>query len=184
MISAFCINPEYDRQYILKLLIEKLDLEYDTNNEYPYFCELARKDLKQNCRSAINFVQEMPILRKRIELSFGVDIYAKKNEDVLSNNLISEAYLRKVYDFINGDALENISFKEFCRCAAERDFSRIYNSHGVRCSKIKYVIYVISRIAGKEWYIDTAHSINTEPQKCSGASVPKLWRKKLDGIRV
>ena len=186
IISALYMSPSADRQYILKLLVEKLDLEYDTNYEYPQFRNYIRTSDYDNSSTNIEtFMKEMPILRKRIELTFGVDIYAKKDaREGLSSNFVSEAFLRKVYNIVNGDAFADISFNEFERCVAERDFSKIYNSKVVRCTKVKYVIYTISRAAGKEWYIDAAHSINTEPQKCSGATVPKLWRKKLDSIRV
>lgn len=184
-IASLCLNPLTDKQYLKQIITNMLDLEYDTDFSYSNVWEFLHVQFPMNTIESIEaFVQQMPILRKRIELSFGVDIYAKKRDEDMSNNLVSEAYLRKVYDILNGDAFENISFNEFRCCVSERNFSKIYNSQNARCSKVKYTIYTISRIAGKEWYLDTAHSINTEPQKCSGATVPKLWRKKLNSIRT
>jgi hypothetical protein len=128
----------------------------------------------------------MPILRKRIELTFGVDIYATHNSsNNVSSNLIDQCYLRKVYDYIIGDVFKNISFEEFKGCVAKRDFSNIYYSEGSKCAMTKYLIYILGKhIDDESWYRDVAHSINTEPQKCSGASVPPLWRKNLNSIRA
>lgn len=187
MISAYYMDSAYDNTYLLKLLTEKLDLEFDTDNEYQYYRRFV-DDHDFNMPGTFDvecFIKHMPILRKRIELTFGVDIYAKKGvAKSMSNNLINTAYLRKVYNFVNGDAFTNISFDEFNRCVAERDFSRMYHSDNALYSRIKCHIFAISRIAGIDWYRDAAHSINTEPQKCSGASVPKLWRKELLAIRL
>ena len=104
----------------------------------------------------------MPILRKRIELTFGVDIYAiNKPRQSVSSRLIEQCYLRKVYDYVCDDAFKGISFKEFERCVVERNFSKIYNSEYAKASMVKYLIYVLSRhIDSESWYRDAAHSIN------------------------
>ena len=37
MISAYYMDSSYDNAYLLKLLTEKLDLEFDTESEYQYY---------------------------------------------------------------------------------------------------------------------------------------------------
>lgn len=184
-IMAFSLDSSIDKQYLKQIIANKLDLEYDTTNPYTYLWDYLHITFPVGDVERVEgFMLAMPFLREQIELSFGVDLYSKsKSKSVLSHRAVNQKYLHELYDFLIGDAFTNISFKEFERCVAERDFSKIYNSRNALCSKIKYLIYVISRVAGKEWYLDSAHSINTEPQKCSGASVPKLWRKALLAIR-
>lgn len=182
MISAYYMDSSYDNTYLLKLLTEKLDLEFDTESEYRYYRRFV-DDHDFNMPGTFDveyFIKHMPILRKRIELTFGVDIYAiNKPSQSVSSRLIEQRYLRKVYDYVCDDAFKGISFKEFERCVVERNFSKIYNSEYAKASMVKYLIYVLSKhIDSESWYRDTAHSINTEPQKCSGASVPKQWRKQ------
>lgn len=188
MISAYYMDSSYDNAYLLKLLTEKLDLEFDTESEYRYYRRFV-DDHDLNMPGTFDvecFIKHMPILRKRIELTFGVDIYAiNKPSQCVSSRLIDQCYLRKVYDYVCDDAFKGISFKEFERCVVERNFSKIYNSEYAKASMIKYLIYVLSKhIDNESWYRDTAHSINTEPQKCSGASVPKQWRRELNAIKA
>ena len=188
MISAYYMDSSYDNTYLLKLLTEKLDLEFDTESEYQYYRRFV-DDHDFNMPGTFDvecFIKHMPILRKRIELTFGVDIYAiNKPSQSVSSRLIDQCYLRKVYDYVCDDAFKGISFKEFERCVVERNFSKIYNSEYAKTSMIKYLIYVLSKhIDSESWYRDTAHSINTEPQKCSGASVPKQWRRELNAIKA
>ena len=188
MISAYYMDSSYDNTYLLKLLTEKLDLEFDTESEYRYYRRFV-DDHDFNMPGTFDvecFIKHMPILRKRIELTFGVDIYAiNKPSQSVSSRLIEQWYLRKVYDYVCDDAFKGISFKEFERCVVERNFSKIYNSEYAKASIIKYLIYVLSKhIDNESWYRDTAHSINTEPQKCSGASVPKQWRRELNTIKA
>ena len=188
MISAYYMDSSYDNTYLFKLLTEKLDLEFDTESEYLYYRRFV-DDHDFNMPGAFDvecFIKHMPILRKRIELTFGVDIYAiNKPSQSVSSRLIDQCYLRKVYDYVCDDAFKGISFKEFERCVVERNFSKIYNSEYAKASMIKYLIYVLSKhIDNESWYRDTAHSINTEPQKCSGAPVPKQWRRELNAIKA
>lgn len=188
MISAYYMDSSYDNAYLLKLLTEKLDLEFDTESEYRYYRRFV-DDHDFNMPGTFDvecFIKHMPILRKRIEFTFGVDIYAiNKPSQSVSSRLIDQCHLRKVYDYVCDDAFKGISFKEFERCVVERNFSKIYNSEYAKASMIKYLIYVLSKhIDSESWYRDTAHSINTEPQKCSGASVPKQWRRELNAIKA
>ena len=188
MISAYYMDSSYDNTYLLKLLTEKLDLEFDTESEYRYYRRFV-DDHDFNMPGTFDvecFIKHMPILRKRIEFTFGVDIYAiNKPSQSVSSRLIDQCYLRKVYDYVCDDAFKGISFKQFERCVVERNFSKIYNSEYAKASMVKYLIYVLSKhIDNESWYRDAAHSINTEPQKCSGASVPKQWRRELNAIKA
>ena len=48
-------------------------------------------------------------------------------------------------------------------------------------------MYLITNLAKHiikpDWYKETAHSINTEPTRLSGISIPSPWKKKLNGIK-
>lgn len=181
MISAYYMDSSYDNTYLLKLLTEKLDLEFDTESEYRYYrrfvddhdfniCleRLMLNVLLNICQSCVNALNLLLVW-----------IFTPLTSQSVSSRLIEQCYLRKVYDYVCDDAFKGISFKEFERCVVERNFSKIYNSEYAKASMIKYLIYVLSKhIDNESWYRDTAHSINTEPQKCSGASVPKQWRRE------
>ncbi|MFZ4799798.1 MAG: hypothetical protein ACOYMA_20065 [Bacteroidia bacterium] len=49
---------------------------------------------------------------------------------------------------------------------------------------MKYIIYILSKfITVDGWYLNTAHSINTEPSKCSGINAPSNWKNKANAIK-
>ncbi|GAB6395253.1 MAG: hypothetical protein MdMp024_1565 [Bacteroidales bacterium] len=87
-----------------------------------------------------------------------------------------------VYDFcIETNVIsDSISEVDFINAVSKADFKPIYETAKLK-HKCKYIIYVLSFLINNpmrsQWYKDTAHSINTEPNKCSGANVPGDWKK-------
>ena len=93
-----------------------------------------------------------------------------------------------VYDFCIETKVisEYISNLDFINATNNADFSQIYTNAEQENSKtkFKYIIYVLSFIIDNpEWYLLAAQNINTEPNKCSGANVPTVWKKQADALK-
>jgi hypothetical protein len=84
---------------------------------------------------------------------------------------------------LDGSAISNV---DFINAVNEANFKTIH-AHAEQQrskSKCKYIIFLLSKfIVGGSWYLNTAHSINTEPNKCSGIGVPVRWKKEADTIK-
>ena len=95
--------------------------------------------------------------------------------------------LAKVYTFcIDTGVIDNsISNVDFINAASYADFKQIYaNAEQQKSkSKCKYIIFVISKFAGGEWYLDTTNGIGIKPNKCSGANIPADWKRDADAIK-
>ena len=80
------------------------------------------------------------------------------------------------------DVISNV---DFINSVSEANFRSIYDHAVIKKSKhkTKYIICILSKFTGNEWYLKAAHSIDTEPNKCSGATVPYDWKKKAGEIR-
>jgi hypothetical protein len=99
------------------------------------------------------------------------------------------AKIEEIYDFcVRSKIIDNniISSVDFVNAVNQADFRTIHDyaeENGAK-SKCKYIIYIISfSFKGSDWYLKTAHSINTEPSKCSGANVPFEWKKEADELK-
>ncbi|MDR1644786.1 MAG: hypothetical protein LBS05_03020 [Tannerellaceae bacterium] len=97
-----------------------------------------------------------------------------------------------VYKFcIDTGVLDNaiVSDVKFINAVHEANFREIHAHAASRGMKTKctYIISVLSKFipenSRKEWYLKTAHSIGTEPTKCSGANVPSGWRREVDRLK-
>lgn len=129
----------------------------------------AGSNIKINIyRDKINFdnlldIQEVPDITKA---GFEYDV-----------NMIT-----KIYEYCKGDTF-SVSFDTFVNAVAKADFSTIYEANTTKRAKCAYLISVIKGfVFGKDWYIEAAHSINTEPTKCSGMKVPTTWKNELKRI--
>lgn len=81
---------------------------------------------------------------------------------------------------------DQISLSDFTMAIDNTDFKEIVEKCTLRRKKSKsmYIIKKLSVIIGSdEWYRNTAHSINTEPTRISGISVPCGWKKELNDIK-
>ena len=71
----------------------------------------------------------------------------------------------------------------FLNCVSAADFSAIWGLKGVKKAKLKYTIFVLKEKMPDEWYKLAANSIDSTPQKCSGASVPVGWDTDIRQIK-
>jgi hypothetical protein len=99
------------------------------------------------------------------------------------------AKISAVYDFCIETKVFNssdVTEVDFIKAVDSADFRSIHaeSEKTKGKSRCKYIIYVLSKfISGDNWYLNTAHSINTEPNKCSGITVPSEWKKKVNDIK-
>jgi hypothetical protein len=98
------------------------------------------------------------------------------------------AKITAVYNFcIETNVLSNtISNVAFINAVNSANFKTIHdNAEQQRSkSKCKYIIFILSKfVAGNDWYLTTAHSINTEPNRCSGITVPLDWKNRADALK-
>jgi hypothetical protein len=112
-------------------------------------------------------------------------VVATESESPTSLFEYDPTFCTKIYDFcITTRVFRGITHSEFCTCVGEANFTPIYNSESRLAAKLKYIIYVISRrMNNPQWYSNSAHSIDTEPNKCSGASVPLEWKRQALAIK-
>jgi hypothetical protein len=104
-----------------------------------------------------------------------------------SNKLRTE--INDIYDFcvvtgvLNSDV---ISIVEFMTAVVSANFKHIYKHAEWQHSKAKckYIIYILSGlIQNADWYVKTAHSIDTEPNRCSGANVIFEWKIEANRLK-
>lgn len=100
--------------------------------------------------------------------------------DIQDNHKIIEIYefCTKENDSIFSKT--NIPLREFLLYIENANFSLIYNDTIAKKTKQRYLIFILSKIMGQDWYEKTAFSIHTSKDKCSGASVPPLWKAKIN----
>lgn len=76
-----------------------------------------------------------------------------------------------------------VGFETFLNAIVTADFSTIYNANNTVASKCAYLISVVKKfVDDKDWYRKAAHSINSEPTRCSGMKVPSEWKNGLKMI--
>ena len=93
-----------------------------------------------------------------------------------------------VYDFCVSTKIidSSISNVDFINAVNKADFKVIHANAELQKgkSKCKYIIYILSQIINvAEWYKSSANSINTEPNKCSGITVPLDWRNQANALK-
>lgn len=93
-------------------------------------------------------------------------------------------YIGKIYNHISEDVIPNtVTNTMFLNCVSAADFSAIWGLKGVKKAKLKYTIFVLKEKMPDEWYKLAANSIDSTPQKCSGASVPVGWDTDIRQIK-
>jgi len=76
---------------------------------------------------------------------------------------------------------------DFINAVNNADFSAIYEKSTK--GKCKYIIYILSfsvkntNANTETWYQKAAHSIKTEPNKCSGINVPNDWKNQANSLK-
>lgn len=90
-----------------------------------------------------------------------------------------------IYEFCTGEkksifSKTNIPVSKFLSYIENADFSVIYNDIIAKKTKQRYLIFILSKIMGQDWYEKTVYSINSSKVKCSGATVPPFWKAELN----
>jgi hypothetical protein len=93
-----------------------------------------------------------------------------------------------IYNFCidTGVISNSISNVNFINAVNNADFKNVFaNAEQQKAkSKCKYIIYVLSHtVSAESWYQNTARSINTEPNKCSGINVPSDWKRQANALK-
>lgn len=132
---------------------------------------LERLKIESNSNTEINIYQDIISID---EITLSLDIKKETTYDVLA--------ITKIYDYCKGNTF-SVSFKVFVDAVTNADFSIVYKADGTITSKCAYLISVIKKfVYSKDWYKNAAHSINTEPTRCSGMKVPPDWKDDLQMI--
>jgi hypothetical protein len=155
------------------------DWEVNLINDYVqnYFEYVSKFETKTN-------PSPPPKAAKKLESNTNKDNVGKNQQYTFDTVKITN-----IYNFcINTGVLINtvISNVDFINAVNTANFKTIYAHAEQQESKgkCKYIIFILSKfIAGDGWYLKTAHSINTEPCKCSGINVPSGWKKKANTIK-
>lgn len=174
-----------------QLIFEKFYLEFEKLKK--------KKELKQHFSRIIEYdsclyIYDSNIRHKqtsrgiRMKLSrYAINVLSEKIEKI-SSYIIDEQKALNVYYFcIETNVIDNTITEEmFIEEIKNANFTKIYaNSEELNSkSKCKYIIYILSfLVQGKSWYQNAAHSINTEPNKCSGINVPYNWKEAANKLK-
>jgi hypothetical protein len=116
-----------------------------------------------------------PIQNEPKQIKSGIENPKRYKFDILK--------VTDIYNFcINTNVISNsILNVDFINAVDSADFTPILFD-GEK-SKCKYIIYILSKIISPEWYLAAAHSINTEPNRCSGINVPCEWKKQANALK-
>jgi hypothetical protein len=89
--------------------------------------------------------------------------------------------IKKLFSFLNDDIIA-CKEHEFLKAVATANFSNITI---LKKSKFQFMIFALGTYNGgmsKEWYLESAKSINKRASKCSGATVEDDYKKDLGDI--
>jgi hypothetical protein len=186
LISSYLLDECKDKVLFHKLLVNKFSsCDFDTDNEYGCFYDYCKAaDRPDIAEAAFVFMGGLRTLAENLNVLFSTQ-QNLATVDSESRYEYDPAFCTAVYDFcITTRVFSGITHADFCACVAEANFAPIYNSEGRLAAKLKYIIYVLSRrMNNPQWYSDSAHSIDTEPNKCSGAGVPPEWKRQALAIK-
>lgn len=76
----------------------------------------------------------------------------------------------------------NCTVTDFINMVENASFENLTNH---KKAKLKFLIYLLSKFMGAEWYTKAARSIGATPAQCSGANVAytDLWRRAVEKIK-
>ena len=89
--------------------------------------------------------------------------------------------IKEVYDRLNGIAFQTTE-SAFGTAIENADLSGMYRQPTAIKNKIAYMIYILSKVMGKEWYGCASGSIGISKQQCSGANVEEDMKQLKDEI--
>jgi hypothetical protein len=98
------------------------------------------------------------------------------------------AKVEQIYKFCRDIISTEITQIDFVNAVANADFANIYRNatQNKAKGKCKYIIFILKHTikeGSADWYLKAAHSIDTEPNKCSGINVPYQWKKQADSLK-
>ena len=90
--------------------------------------------------------------------------------------------IRYVHDNLN-DVAFRATESEFGTAVENADFSWVYGQQKAVKNKIAYMIYILSKIMGDEWYGYASASIGLKKKRCSGANVEADMNHMMDEVQ-
>ena len=137
----------------------------------PIIKENEEKKLLDEC---LQYAQDTPVIEQEEVESCPPDMKATNSKPQGHNNKypIPDRYktiISYVFNSLNGKAF-NLTESSFGVAIENANLSEIYNQDGAIKNKIAYMIYILSKVMGKEWYGCTSESIGLSKQRCSGAN--------------
>jgi len=122
-------------------------------------------------------------IKNEIDKTEKTQIQLKEEESQTVKFDFDKTRICNIYDFcVKEDIFQNISITDFISYVETANFKSIIENKDTKEMQLKRLIYRMSKIMDGAWYSKTAISINTSPQKCSGAKVPDFWDEKCDKI--
>lgn len=170
------------------------NLGFETNANYTCLITESGEIAKDYFDSAheLNYSKiveiENCILRLKSDLTSKMNNSTNGINNLKKNNL-DIVLINKIYNFcietkvLDKNTITNVDFINAVEIA---DFLNIYkHSKEMQSStKMRYIIYVLSKYnTSNNWFMNAAHSINTEPTKCSGVNVPTKWKNDANAIK-
>ena len=178
---------ENDKEYIM-------NLGYKTNSDYTCLITESGEITKNSFDSKheLNYSKIVEIENSILNLKN--DLTSETNNTThasneLKRNKLNIVLIDKIYNFcIETKVLDEniVSNVDFINTVESADFSIIYEHSKEQQSstKMRYIIYVLNKfISINDWFLNAAHSIDTEPSKCSGVNVPTKWKNKANAIK-
>ncbi|MDR1583237.1 MAG: hypothetical protein LBS55_08280 [Prevotellaceae bacterium] len=201
--EGYGVKASFETVNRLVLLYIAVNNELKTTNEELDLLGISKKTPQINAGSselAEKYIAELPNTEKEPaptpQQTIIPDKIQRKAEPLQpesnGNNkqyTFDPSEITTVYDFcIDTGVLKSdvISLGNFISAVDSANFKDIYEhakQQKAQC-KCKYTIFVLSKfVTGEDWYLNTAHSIDTEPNRCSGINVPLGWKKNADKIK-
>ena len=155
-------NYKNDPYFIFALYLRKAFNNYD-------FLDLSKKVfLYISLKNELNQVEE------EMEL-LGINICGREGNYGISDCKypIKDEYkpiIAILYQELNGLAF-SLTESAFGTAIESANLSGAHNQKGSIKNKLQYMIYILSKVMGSDWYTEASNSIGSTKNKCSGANV-------------
>jgi hypothetical protein len=126
------------------------------------------------------YIDELPNTENK-EQDISTKTEAENNSSESKTFKIDVNKIKKLFSFLNDDIIA-CKEHEFLKAVATANFSNITI---LKKSKFQFMIFALGTYNGgmsKEWYLESAKSINIRASKCSGATVEDDYKKDLGDI--
>lgn len=181
-VSIYLLDECRNEKMLVELLKSKAGkILFVPDYNYGYFFDFCRAADNENVAIMVSLLLDtMNDLNK--------EPLPANEESQLDNNtsiaMFDPDYLMRIYLFCTESKVFNVTLDDFKRAVSQADFNSIIKMDSTLKGKLKYLIYILGCHADTpDWYINAAHSIDTEPNKCSGATAPTAWKKQAKAIK-